>query len=87
MAKKGKPSAYAEGALRNLNVQIDRAVLERVRDAVVHLQGAPLFMTLSRFVEGACEREIERLALESSKGKRKSFPSRPVEIRRGRPIR
>lgn len=84
---KVKPTAARKHSLKNLNVQMDPSVIEQVRDCVVALSGPPAFLTMARFVESACEREIERLQQEHRKGK--PFARRPegVGVRRGRPIR
>lgn len=59
-------------------------LFNQVRDAVVHLSGPPLRLTLAAFAENALRRELERLRGEHNSGER--FPRREAELRGGRPI-
>lgn len=59
-------------------------LFNQVRDAVVHLSGPPLRLTLAAFAENALRRELERLRREHNSGER--FPRREGDLRGGRPI-
>lgn len=59
-------------------------LVEGLRDAALHLAGPPEYLTLSNLVENALRSELERLRKKRNKGK--PFPTRPHELRGGRPI-
>lgn len=65
--------------------QIDGALYEQMRDAVIHLSGPPDRLTLNGFAEEAFRRELDRLRAEHMKGR--AFPKREAELRPGRPLR
>lgn len=59
-------------------------LLEECRDAVVHLSGPPVRLTLAALAQQALVRELARLRRKYEAGKR--FPKRQSELRGGRPI-
>ena len=58
---------------------------DEMRDAVVHLAGPPLYLTLAAFGEHAVRRFLEQLKQEQNGGA--AFPKRPRPVRQGRPLR
>jgi hypothetical protein len=72
---------------RPATFHIDQDLTEAVRDAVIHLMGAPAYMTLSELVEVALTRELERLSKAFNNGE--AFPAAPpkAKIKIGRPMR
>lgn len=60
-------------------------LFEEARDAVVHLSGPPLRLTLAELAETALRREIERLRKAHTGGR--AFPKRSTELKGGRPIK
>jgi len=71
---------------RPATFHIDQDLTREVKDAVIHLAGAPAFMSLSLLVEQALAAELERLAKEYNKGA--PFPPAPPQARLkvGRPM-
>jgi len=63
---------------------LPRALFEEARDAVVHLSGPPVRLTLAALAERALTRELDRLRRTHNDGK--SFPRRQGQLRSGRPI-
>jgi len=59
-------------------------VVEDARNCVIHLSGPPLHLTLSKLVEDALRREIERLAKAHNEGQ--GFPLGDPSVLGGRPI-
>lgn len=60
-------------------------IFEQCRDAVVHLSGPPIRLTLAALAETALRRELKRLRSRHNKGN--PFPARSSELRGGRPIK
>lgn len=87
MSARFRPSPESEGARRpgKITVEVAQDLLEQVRDAVVYLSGPPHRMTMRSLVEGALERELQRLSDELVEGQ--PFPRREHELRAGRPLR
>jgi hypothetical protein len=63
---------------------VSAAVLNEARNAVVHLAGNPLRLTLTKLADEALRRELERLKDRHNGGQ--DFPDRGEELRGGRPI-
>ncbi len=59
-------------------------VLDEARDAAYHLAGPPARMTLTKLVEEAFRRELERLKDLYNEGQ--DFPPRKEDLKGGRPI-
>jgi hypothetical protein len=59
-------------------------LVDELKDAVVHLSGPPLRLTLASLAESAFFRELERLRQVENAGTR--FPRRAGPLRGGRPI-
>lgn len=59
-------------------------VAEEARDAVVALSGPPVRLSMSRLVESALRRELERLRKEYNEGE--AFPARDEDLRPGRRV-
>lgn len=59
---------------------VDRALAERVRNAVDALQGPPLRLRLAVMLREAVQHEVERLEKENNKGK--PFPKREGKLPR-----
>jgi len=60
-------------------------LLEECRDAVVHLSGPPVRLTLAQLAEEALRRELARLKKKYNGGE--DFPPRSGELRGGRPVK
>ena len=84
MAKKAREEKSESAPRSRVTLLIPTELLEEMRDAVVHLSGPPDRLTLARFVEEACRRELARLRSKHTGGK--AFPRRTAELRAGRPI-
>lgn len=69
---------------RPATFHIDQDLTQQVKDAVIHLMGAPAYMTLSQLVEQALAAELERLSKAYNKGE--PFPPAPVRLKVGRPM-
>ena len=84
------PHANAVGILREprrkvrATFHLPAELLEECRDAVIHLSGPPVRLTLAALAEEALGRELARLRRKYDAGKR--FPKRQSELRGGRPI-
>jgi hypothetical protein len=59
-------------------------VLDEARNAAVHLAGYPARLTLTKLVEDALRRELDRLKQCYHGGR--DFPDRSEDLRGGRPI-
>jgi hypothetical protein len=59
-------------------------VLNEARNAVVHLAGNPLRLTLTKLAEEALRNELRRLKDRYNGGQ--DFPDRTEDLRGGRPI-
>ena len=59
-------------------------VLDEARNAVVHLAGNPVRLTLTKLAEMALRRELQRLKQLHNQGQ--EFPAREGELKGGRPI-
>jgi hypothetical protein len=59
-------------------------VLDEARNAVVHLAGNPVRLTLTRLIEDALRRELRRL--KDLYHAEKDFPQRDEDLKGGRPI-
>jgi hypothetical protein len=66
-----------------LTVYVPRPLAARVRNAVAHLAGAPLFLTQASLGEEALDAAVSRLEREHNGGK--PFPPAPKK-RPGRPV-
>jgi hypothetical protein len=62
---------------------IPEDLLERTRNAVVHLQGPPLFLSMASLITQALEAEVSRLEREHNGGA--PFPSKG-RVKTGRPV-
>ena len=58
---------------------------DKMRDAIVHLSGPPLYFTLAEFGEHAIRCYLEQLERDHNGGR--AFPPRPRGVRQGRPLR
>lgn len=67
-----------------LTVYVPRDLAERARNAVAHLAGSPLFLTMSAFGEEAIRERVEALEKEFNQGHPFGPPRAPR--RRGRPV-
>lgn len=74
----------AEEPTRKMGFRLPVSLCEEIRDAVVALQGPPLHLTVSKFGEEACRRELERLKAEHNDGE--AFDKREQAPRTGRPV-
>jgi hypothetical protein len=63
---------------------IPQDVLDEARNAVVHLAGYPVRMTLTKLAETALRRELLRLKECYNEGR--DFPPRDEDLKGGRPI-
>lgn len=63
---------------------LPESLLNEARNAVVHLAGNPLRLTLTKLAEDAIRRQLEFLKEWYNGGK--DFPQRSEELRGGRPI-
>jgi hypothetical protein len=63
---------------------IPQDVLDEARNAVVHLAGYPVRMTLTKLAEDALRRELLRLKERYNEGR--EFPPRNEDLKGGRPI-
>ena len=63
---------------------VPQDLLEEARDAVYHLSGPPLRLTLAALVENSLKKELKRIKKAHNEGK--NFPKRSEELRGGRPI-
>jgi hypothetical protein len=59
-------------------------VLEEARDAVMHLAGGPVRLTLTKLAEESLRRELQRLKDLFHHGK--DFPPRSEDLKGGRPL-
>ena len=59
-------------------------LLEEARNAVVHLSGPPLRLTLTALAERALRAELDRLKRQYNDGQ--EFPPRQEDLKGGRPI-
>jgi len=64
---------------------LDEDIVGAARDAVIHLSGPPVRLTLSRLVEDALRAEVERLARKHNDGK--PFPVYGEKLPGGRPLK
>lgn len=78
-----RPPRKSEPKVR-ATLYVSPQLLDDARNAAVHLAGYPARLTLTRLVEEALTREIERLKLLYNSGQ--DFPQRGEELRGGRPI-
>jgi hypothetical protein len=65
-------------------VYLPADVLDEARNAAVHLAGNPARLTLTRLIEDALRRELQRLKDLYHAGK--DFPQREEDLKGGRPI-
>ena len=63
---------------------LPEGLLNEARNAVVHLAGNPVRLTLTKLAEDAIRRELQFLKEQYNDGK--DFPQRSEELRGGRPI-
>ncbi len=59
-------------------------LLDEARNAVVHLAGNPVRLTLTKLAESALRRELEQLKQCHNNGN--DFPQRSEDLKGGRPI-
>ena len=59
-------------------------LLEEARDAVVHLAGNPVRLTLTKLAEGALRSALQELKDRYNNGE--DFPPRSEDLKGGRPI-
>jgi len=59
-------------------------LLEEARDAVVHLAGNPLRLTLTKLAEDALRSKLQELKDHHNSGQ--DFPERSEDLKGGRPI-
>lgn len=79
-------SAEEKGSARKRETFLVSAELaDEMRDAIVHLQGPPMFLNLAGFGEEAIRAYLARLKAEHTGGQ--PFPKRPHAVRQGRPLR
>ena len=64
---------------------LPHALVDEARNATVALSGPPIRLTLTRLVEDALRREVQRLRDAHNAGS--PFPRREAELIGGRPIR
>ena len=79
-----EPIDRAEHVKVRATLYVSAAVLNEARNAVVHLAGNPLRLTLTKLADEALRRELERLKDRYNGGQ--DFPDRGEELRGGRPI-
>lgn len=72
------PEPSAEPKVRT-TILLPPELIEAVRDAVVHLSGPPLFLTLTDLATGALRAELDRLAQQHNRGE--PFPPRASSLR------
>lgn len=58
---------------------------DKMRDAIVHLSGPPMYFTLAEFGEHAIRCYLDQLERDHNGGN--AFPPRPRGVRQGRPLR
>ena len=63
---------------------LSEGLLNEARNAVVHLAGNPLRLTLTKLAEDAIRRQLQFLKERYNDGK--DFPQRSEELKGGRPI-
>ena len=63
---------------------LPKDVLDEARNAVVHLAGNPVRLTLTKLAENALRSELKRLKDLHNEGK--DFPPRDEDLKGGRPI-
>lgn len=64
---------------------LDEDIVGAARDAVIHLSGPPVRLTLSRLVEDALRAEVERLSRKYNQGE--PFPVYGEKLPGGRPLK
>lgn len=64
----------------HVSFRIDPAVVERMRNAVAHNRGAPLFLTLDDFAEQALSVGTAKLEREHNKGKSYGKPQKRATV-------
>lgn len=67
-----------------LTLYVSKQLAERVRHAVAHLAGAPLFLTMGGFSEEALQAAVEKLERQHNQGQ--PFPAPTGRKRPGRPV-
>ena len=67
-----------------LSALLDESLVNEVRYAVVELQGPPVFLSVSKFVEIAVKAELEKLRKDHNEGK--PFEAAGSAPKRGRPV-
>jgi hypothetical protein len=63
---------------------LPEALVEEMRDAVIHLSGPPVRLTMAALAGEAIKREVARLRKKHNGGK--AFPKRAAGPRGGRPV-
>jgi hypothetical protein len=63
-------------ARQHVSFRVEESVVERLRNAVHHNRGAPLFLTLDGYVEHIVEKAVERLEKAQNGGQPYGKPER-----------
>lgn len=72
-----------DGPKKKASFLLPDALLSRARNAVVHLQGPPLFLSMAELAAQALEAEVARLEQAYNAGQ--PFPNRG-KVKTGRPV-
>lgn len=83
-AAPGGGATARAGKRRKVSLYLSAELVERMRNAAVHLAGPPEYLTLTDLGERAIDSEVTRLERKHNGGQ--PFPQRPDELRGGRPI-
>jgi hypothetical protein len=78
------PAPRSEGPKVRATLYLSQEILDRARNAAVHLAGYPARLTLTKLAENALRTELERLKELYNDGQ--DFPQRDSDLRGGRPI-
>jgi hypothetical protein len=78
------PTGRRESPKVRATLYLSAEVLNEARNAVVHLAGNPLRLTLTKLAEEALRNELQRLKDRYHGGQ--DFPDRTEDLRGGRPI-
>jgi len=78
------PRLHAGAAKVRATLYLSPDLLDQARNAVVHLAGSPVRLTLTKLAEEALRAELQRLKDLYHHGQ--DFPPRAEELKGGRPI-
>ena len=78
------PRIHGGSAKVRATLYLSPDLLDQARNAVVHLAGAPVRLTLTKLAEDALRGELQRLKDQHHHGQ--DFPPRAEELKGGRPI-